>query len=191
MRETVRILYVHGYLGSGNGNSSKLIKSEFVNRGISVALDAPQFPVTKPKDMKECLRVLIEGSNYDYVVASSLGAFYVMQIPDVKKILVNIALPDNLRQLKTVDPDNNPELTRAFLSFLEGEKEKFFSEVYSDGFKRETFIIYGTRDKIAPNEAFFKPYYNAENMIAHLDMDHKLDIIGARKVVEIINDGEI
>ncbi len=42
----IKILYVHGYLGSGNGNASRLIRAALDRRGIAYQLDAPQFPVT-------------------------------------------------------------------------------------------------------------------------------------------------
>ncbi len=186
MNKIIKVLYVHGYLGSGNGHSSQLIRREFESQGIPVSIEAPQFSVTEPEKMHEVLLKLIEENHYDYVVASSLGAFYVMQIPGIKKILVNIALPDNLRQIKAKDSVNNPNLTSSFLDCIEQEKEHFFAGVFNDSFKHETFVIYGNRDDIAPNEDFFKQYYNNELMISYLDMGHKLDEIGARKVVEII-----
>ena len=186
MSDPIKVLYVHGYLGSGNGHSSNLIRREFQSQGISVRLDAPQFSVTEPEKMHATLLKLIEENDYDYVVASSLGAFYVMQIPGIKKNLVNIALPDNLRRIKALDPENNSNLTPAFLDSIEREKEHFFLETFDDSFKQETFVLYGNWDDIAHNEDFLSHYYDDESRIHHLDMGHKLDEIGARKVVDII-----
>lgn len=186
MNKIIKVLYVHGYLGSGNGHSSQLIRREFESQGIPVSIEAPQFSVTEPEKMHEVLLKLIEENNYDYVVASSLGAFYVMQIPGIKKILINIALPDNLRQIKARDPANNPNLTSLFLDCIEQAKEQFFSGVFNDNIKHETFVIFGNRDDIAPNEVFLKQYFNDKSRIFYLDMGHKLDEIGARKVIEII-----
>ena len=126
MNNPINNLYVHGYLGSGNGQSSKLVRGEFQAHGIPVKLNAPQFPVTEPRTMHEKLNQLLENNTYDFVVASSLGAIYVMQIPGVKKILVNIAVPDNLRRIRKEDPDNNNQyLTDSFLNYLEDEKNFF------------------------------------------------------------------
>ncbi|SKB93158.1 Uncharacterised protein family (UPF0227) [Lachnospiraceae bacterium] len=186
MSDFINIRYVHGYLGHGNGHSSELIRREFQSHGISVKIDAPQFPVTEPKKMHELLHTLIQTNKYDCVVASSLGAFYVMQIPEIKKILVNIALPDNLRMIMYSDRDNNPELTESFLDCIESEKESFFSNMLTENLPQETFILYGLKDDIAPNEAYLKQYYNDQSRIFHVDMAHKLDPKGASKVVDII-----
>ena len=187
MSSTLKILYVHGYLGSAHGHSSELIKSEFVSRGIPIALDAPGFKVTDPGETKETIISLIEKKQYDYIVASSLGAFYSMKIPDITKILVNIALPENLRRIKESDPEHNPELTSEFFSEIDREKEEFFSKVFNEDYRRQSYVIYGTRDGIAPNEGFFKQYYNDESRVFHIDMEHKLDENGAKKVFEIIS----
>lgn len=49
--EKIKLLYVHGYLGHGNGSASQLIKAELDKRGVQYSLDAPDFPVTKPSLM--------------------------------------------------------------------------------------------------------------------------------------------
>ena len=182
----IKILYVHGYLGRGYGESSERIRKEFVSREIPCILDAPSFPVTDPKATKDKIKSLIEENRYDVVVASSLGAFYTMQIPGIKKILVNIALPENLKRIKDSKPEHNPDLSPEFFAKIEKEKDAFFSEVFNDAFRQETYIIYGTRDKIAANEDFFKQYFNDDSRVCHIDMDYKLDVVGAQKVVEII-----
>ena len=186
MCEDIKILYVHGYLGSGNGHSSELIRKEFDSRGIPVVLDAPDFPVIKPEETKDKIRDLIEKSRYDCIVASSLGAFYSMQIPGIKKILVNTAMPENLKKIRDLDPEQNPGLSSEFISTLEKEKENFFSEVFNEEYKKETYLIYGTRDIIAPNEEFLKLYYNDESRVFHIDMEHKMDEQGSKKVFELI-----
>ena len=186
MTSDLKILYVHGYLGSAHGHSSELIRSEFASRGTPHILDAPGFNVTNPVETKNRIISLIETNHYDYVVASSLGAFYTMQIPDIKKILINPALPENLKQIRDLDPDNNRELTSEFLSEIDREKKAFFSEAFNDNFRQKSYVIYGARDMIAPNEDFLKQYYNDESRVFHIDMEHKLDEKGAYKVFEII-----
>ena len=182
----VKILYVHGYLGSGNGHSSRLLRQEFISRGIPCILDAPDFPVTRPKEMRTMIKKLVEEKGYDCIVASSLGAFYSMQIPIIKKILVNIALPENLMQIRASDPEHNQGLSDEFFSEVNREKDVFFSEIFDKSFRRQSYVVYGTRDRIAPNEGFFKQYYNDESRICHVDMEHKLDEKGTRKVFELI-----
>ena len=64
--EKIKLLYVHGYLGHGNGSASQLIKAELDKRGVQYSLDAPDFPVTKPSLMRKMLTELIAGGKYDY-----------------------------------------------------------------------------------------------------------------------------
>ncbi len=187
MEKTIKILYVHGYLGSGNGHSSELIRHEFVSRGMQHILDAPDFPVTKPGETKRMIQNLIEKNGYNYIVASSLGAFYSMQVPGTIKILVNIALPDNLKLIRDLDPKHNPELTAEFFSEINREKDYFFSEVFNEDYRQQSYVIYGIRDSIAPNEGFLKQYYNDGSKIWHIDMEHKLDETGANKIFELIS----
>ena len=186
MSEPIRILYVHGYLGSGNGHSSRLIQQEFALRGVPCELDAPDFPVTKPEEMKKQINHLIDGKRYDYIVASSLGAFYCMQISGIQKILVNIALPENLERIKESDPGQHPGLTAKFFAEINKEKEAFFSEILDANFIQETYVIYGTKDSIASNEKFLRRYYTDGSRVFHIDMEHKLDENGASTVFNII-----
>ena len=46
----LKILYVHGYLGHGNGSASRYIRAELDKRGVTYTLDAPEFPVTDPDE---------------------------------------------------------------------------------------------------------------------------------------------
>lgn len=186
MAPGLRILYVHGYLGSAHGHSSELIRHEFDSRGIPHILDAPGFNVTNPIETKKRIISLIETKHYDYVVASSLGAFYTMQIPDIKKILINPALPENLMRIRDLDPNNNCDLTSEFFYEIDREKDVFFSEFFNAEFRQNSYVIYGTRDMIAPNEDFLEQYYNDESRVFHVDMEHKLDEKGAYKVFQII-----
>jgi len=186
MRE-IKILYIHGYLGQGNGSSSVSIKNALDKKGIRYVLYAPEFPVTEPEKMFEMLEGLKK--DYDYLVASSLGAFYTMQTFGNYKILVNPALPENLKAIKNQDPENNPKLTDSFLDKLEKYIDEFLNGwafSFDDEPKFYTYLIYGTRDNIAGNETFFSKYFNRDSHIFHVDMEHKLDDTGAEKVVDII-----
>ena len=62
----------------------------------------------------------------------------------------------------------------------------FFSEIFDESYRQETCVIYGTRDRIAPNEDFFRQYFTDESRICHIDMDHKLDEKGASRVFRFI-----
>jgi len=184
--KTLKLLYVHGYLGHGNGSASRLLKAELDKRGISYSLDAPDFPVTKPELMSEQLQKRMTEGNYDYVIASSLGAFYTLQTFGPMRILVNPALPENLRAIRDAAPEENPELTDELLEKLQEGVDYFFRYCHDDESVFLTYFVYGTRDTIAGNEAFFSRYYRVKSHIFHVDMEHRLDPAGAEQVCDIL-----
>ena len=183
----IKILYVHGYMGSGNGNASRLVRVALDRRGIAYRLDAPQFPVTEPDRMDEKLKELIP--QYDYIVASSMGAFYAMQYSECFMILVNPALPENLRAIRDKETGQHPDLTEELLDRLEAEQKRFFDTtlgLFGDEYVFATYFVFGNRDDIAGNEAFFRRYYPLESHVFHADMGHIMEEAGAEKVVDII-----
>ncbi len=183
----IKILYVHGYMGSGNGNASKLVRAALDRRGIAYRLDAPEFPVTEPDQMDEKLKELIP--QCDYVVASSMGAFYAMQYSERLTILVNPALPENLRTIRDKEAGQHPDLTDELLARLEEDKERFFDMtlgLFGDEYVFASYFVFGDRDDIAGNEAFFSRYYPLESHVFHADMGHIMEAAGAERVADII-----
>ena len=185
--EKIKLLYVHGYLGHGNGSASQLIKAELDKRGVQYSLDAPDFPVTKPSLMRKMLTELIAGGKYDYVIASSLGAFYAMQTFGPFRILINPAMPENLKAIRDSEPaEKNPQLTDEFIEKIQKTADYFFDVCHDEESVFLTYLVYGNQDAIAGNEDFFKHYYYDESHFFLVDMEHKLDKIGAEKVCDII-----
>lgn len=115
----LRILYVHGFEGSGNGNSSKLLKkiiSEILQTDIK--LIAPQFENNLLKFKDNINKIKIYSNNVDIIISSSFGALETL-VADIKipRILINPALlpytellkiglepSDNFKQLETTIP---------------------------------------------------------------------------------------
>lgn len=187
----IKILYVHGYLGSGNGSASRRIRAELERRGIEHELIAPQFNVTDYNEMTKTISDYAASGEFDYIAASSLGAFYTMQTKGPVKILVNPAVAENLRNIVSKEGiENNPTLTDTFLDALDVSLSTYLNNL-SDNERKKTYIIYGTRDVIAPNEHIFAPYFNDSNLIYHVDMEHRLNDAGAAKVCDIIEAEEL
>ena len=182
----IRLLYVHGYLGHGNGSAARNLREALEKRGIQYTLDAPDFPVTEPEQMKEMLDCLLNEGGYDCVIASSLGAFYVMQAAGPERILVNPALPVNLRTIREQNPEGNSALTDEFLGALQNRCDAFFSSGAWEYIVSRTWLLYGTQDTVAGNEDYFGRYFHDASRIFHVDMEHRLDRAGAEKVCEIL-----
>ena len=180
----LRILYVHGYMGSENGSASQLIRAELDRRGINYTLNAPQFDPTDPEGMKKDLERYMEEA--DLVIASSMGAFYVMQATGPTRILINPALPANLKKIHDEKPESNPKLTEELLKTLQTEIDRFFEKGIDEESISQTYLVFGTRDTVAGNEEEFCKYYIDDSHIFHVDMEHKVDASGAKTVCDII-----
>ena len=171
----IRILYVGG--GSENDNADKLIKAELDKRGISYSFDAPEFALGDPGKMAN-LSLFADSSQYEYIIASSLGAFYSLPVSGSFRILINPVLPSNL----SADQGFNAD----FLDKLRICQDYYLNVYHNNENSFDTYLIFGALDDIARNEEFFKKYYNDENHILHIDMGHNLNEAGAEKVCGII-----
>ncbi len=181
--KTVKILYVHGYLGHGGGNASRLVREALEKRGLDFRLDSPQFDVTDPEAMKKAFSGMAQ--EYDYVAASSLGALYAMMYAPGFRILVNPALPKDLRRIRDKDPESNAKLTDAFLDWLEGETESFLKDCVDDEELFFTYFVFGDHDTIAGNRALFERKFRADH-IRGADMEHRRAPAGAEQVAGIL-----
>ena len=126
---------------------------------------------------------------YDYIVASSMGAFYAMQYSECLTILVNPALPENLRAIRDKETGQHPDLTEELLDRLEADQKRFLDTtlgLFGDEYVFTSYFVFGDRDDIAGNEAFFHRYYPLESHVFHADMGHIMDASGAEKVADII-----
>ena len=89
MSEPIKILYVHGYEGHGNGKSSNLVREALNKRGIEYELDAPEFPVTEPDRMSASVTVYSQVNSLyadgarDSIVHSSPVSSSVTVMPSI------------------------------------------------------------------------------------------------------------
>lgn len=83
-----KLLYVHGLGGSGDGRFATILR----NNIDDCVVDAPEIPIN-PKEALEFVRDIISKNDYDLVIGSSLGAYYLMYCGYMpKKFLVNPAV---------------------------------------------------------------------------------------------------
>jgi len=184
-KDNYRALYIHGYMGQENGNASRLVRKELEDRNLPIILDAPSFPVTEREKMHEMLKKLQEENQYDFAIASSLGAFYTMQADFPTRILVNTAMPKDLRAIKESDPAGNPLITEEFLVGLEQDKKAFFENVKIPEWKENTLLIYGTEDTVAHSKDLLEPLADGLK-IYHIPMEHRMSEVGAKAIGEIL-----
>lgn len=151
-----KVLYIHGYNGSPYGETYDILKNELSDcEVVSLEIDfnAPE----------EALKKYFDSGVYDYIVASSFGAFFAGMVQgNGVKILINPALPNDVYKL---DPDYDctkaNELMKKNYSYRDGELSE------------ETYFIFGDKDEVASNHEFFKNLFYEKNMYS-FDMGHKL-----------------
>lgn len=102
MNPKLKILYVHGFGGSGNGSSSKLLKniiSEILQTDIQ--LIAPQFENNLHKFKDNINKIKQYSNDADIVIGSSFGALELL-VSDIRipKILINPVLLPNTELTK-------------------------------------------------------------------------------------------
>ena len=186
----IKVLYVHGYLGHGDGPASMRVRKALADRHISYTLDAPEFPITEPGKMREMLDSLLRDGGYDYVAASSMGAFFLLTGPSygVPRILVNPAMPENLLKIREADPEGNAALTDAYLEEITKARDAFFEGAGAE--TEGTWFIFGTLDTIAGNEEMLGKYFDLKDNSFTIEMEHRMDDNGAAVIAEIIGKQE-
>lgn len=150
------ILYLHGYGGSANGSTVKMLKRVFPDCSISsIEMNF--------KNPDKLLKDYFEAGVFDYIVASSFGAFFAGMVQgNGKKILINPALPYDICRLDgTYNPEKALELMKKNYSYKDGELAE------------ETYFIFGTEDEIVNNREFYEKLFNKKNMF-EFEMGHKL-----------------
>lgn len=172
----LKILYVHGYLGSANGSSSRLLKQVLAENNIDAIVDAPSIPVSNPNEAITMLQNIC--SDYDVIVASSLGAFYTMQISGEFKILINPADPEDVANLSTPP-------TVDVIDELRFQKNRFIDDWFDLEVKSELFMIFGTADDIATRNKWLRSFCYPD-MLFEVDCGHKANYECMKKVVDII-----
>lgn len=170
----MKILYIHGYGGSKDGSTSQLIRS--VRAADEVF--APQFDYKHPDIALNEISQHIKSYNPDVIVASSLGALYLLQKNcGIHRVLINPALPQNL-----INIDNDESFIKA-LEQLEIKMHEHSLEMVD--------FIFGLKDEVAPNMKYFMDKYlgNPEfRFHTILNMGHELSKQGANGMFNNVMD---
>ncbi len=172
----MKVLYVHGFGGSADGESSKLVKECLGKVFAHFEFLAPQIPYLDPKKATKLISDLSE--DCDLVVASSLGAFYTASCsPGAYKILINPALPDNVKKIF-------PEMSDGYYNDLCAIKDRMEFVIDND-FRYETYLIFGTKDDVCSNEGYYSGlYWNSH--ISKCDIGQKFCVDRADALIDVV-----
>ena len=81
-----KIMYVHGFLSSGQSGTVKMLQ-ELMPNATFVAEDIP----VHPEEAVEMLQKLVEAEKPDLIIGTSMGGMYTEMLKGYDRILVNPA----------------------------------------------------------------------------------------------------
>ena len=174
----MRALYVHGFGGSANGESSKIVlkalKEAFPKENIE--LIAPAIPYMNPKEAVDFITSLSD--KVDLVVASSLGAFYTSLVDNVKKLLINPAMPEDV---KRISPDIPYKMFEELVCINNLREHKI------NDLKMNTYLMFGQNDEVLNNKSFYSDRY-LESHIYNFNGMHRISEKDVRDLVHVLKD---
>ena len=167
-RTILKILYVHGFLGSANGSASKAIKEQFPDAEVY----APSISFENPKKAVDQVRNLAR--DCDILMASSLGCLFSVEVRNIPKILINFALPKDVcpiygkRKSNKLLPNKDwymNELRSITPKETWNENDKNYN-LFSDS---NTYYIFGEKDEIAHNIKIIDRWIEMEKVHGHFE----------------------
>ena len=148
-----KILYIHGWLSSGNSNTVSDIKNILHDCDI-MSPDIPPSPINALIFLKE----YVNKYKPDIIIGSSLGGFYANQLKCKHKILINPAfiISQQIKPgtFKFMSPrvNNNQEFKFTIHDkYMIDDYIKHQFDNLSDYDRKNTKIILGTQDTVVTN----------------------------------------
>jgi predicted esterase YcpF (UPF0227 family) len=169
MEKEIRILYIHGYGGSGNSRTALALKT-YLPENYNVF--SPYFS-TNPFEALDLAKETIQAKGINIVVASSLGAFMALQLRDIPKIVINPCLYPSKELPKRVEIPEN-----ILLNFTKFEKQTFENIIDKD--KVQTFGVFSNNDELFSYKDEFSKYYSN---IQIMEDTHRISVENVEKVI--------
>ena len=140
----MKILYVHGLLGSTNGSAVQLLKKSFSNDEI-VAVEYDNYDCKK--GYKDITDFYLANPDIDIVIGCSLGGFYAQFLCNRPKILINPAFNGGDDVTKYV-ADSLDKLSPTFVSDLNDIRDDYLKNYYDYEDYCETTTIFCENDDV-------------------------------------------
>lgn len=158
----MKILYLHGIGSGADSRTPRELRKAFPDDIIL----APELPVS-PKVACEYIMDIYDKEGFDLVIGTSLGGFYALTLPMVRKILVNPALyadEDIVGSIgygiqtffcKRSDGATEYEIDENFIGELHeirqriyGNKDMLVPDRLDHNLLNETYAFFGMNDKV-------------------------------------------
>jgi hypothetical protein len=188
-----KILYIHGWLSSGDSNTSKMLKNTFKDYKI-LCPDVPVDPLVALKYLQN----IINKELPEIIIASSMGAFYANLLRGPLKILINPAF--NIIDIVSTGEysffnkriDNIQSFTfteKNYTDLKQLQLNQFDKLSWED--KKSTYVIIGSNDTVVTNiTTLCKRIYTSDNVIT-ANFGHRINSTVVDNFIKPIVDDRI
>ena len=181
MKHTLNVLYVHGYAGSGSGETATTIKRLLNPDKFNMI--SPNFS-NKIADIEENIKKvneIIDQYHPEVIIGNSLGTFEVMNAKSgAYKILINPVFNPATDSLQ-------PEIfDDSFMDISDRITELADSRKFDNEDKGMTYGFFGELDDVVSCQSQFKKMFGAKYMTVFTGVGHKFSEAELKVVVELI-----
>lgn len=143
MSKKLNVFYVWGYGGSPDSKTVKNLK-ELLGKKYNVISD--YYAQYNPEEAIKDIKYYIEQYKIDILVGSSLGGYIVLQIPGIKKVIINPCLYPNIELPLLKDEEGDDAVPAHIIDFY----EKYISnhDVWENFNNDETVFVMGNNDEL-------------------------------------------
>lgn len=169
MKNRINVLYVHGYNGSGSGETATTIKRllnpdkyNFISPNFSNNVSDIEANIRRIND-------IIDKDSPNIIIGNSLGTFEVMNAASgMYRVLINPVF-------NPVTDSLQPEIfDESFVAMSDRITELANSFEFGEEDKRMTYGFFGAEDDVVSCQAQFEEIFGANNMTVFPDVGHKL-----------------
>jgi predicted esterase YcpF (UPF0227 family) len=144
MKRKTNVLYVWGYNGSPDSSSVTNLK-QVLGKEYNVISD--YYAQYNPKEAITDINYYIKTHNIDILVGSSLGGYLALQIPNIKKVIINPCLHPEVELELLKDENGEPCVPQHIVDFYKDYiKEHDVWEAFTNN--DDTVFIMGTEDEL-------------------------------------------
>lgn len=154
LRRAVRILYIHGYGAKANSITGNEIQRKLGDKAIVFMPDFSNdlFLFENMVQNIQKAKNLVLENNIDLVIGASMGGFTAMQVPGVKKVLMNPAMvPSDIFRQEILEKINEVD----FEKYRQLENREISAEE-----KALTYALFATDDELFSYKERFEKLYD-------------------------------
>lgn len=176
MENSIRIGYVHGYLGSSNGESYKRLE-KYIPEGYELV--PLNYDVRNAELSMNSLINLVQEHDINFLIGSSLGGFLVLNMWGFPRIVINPCYHPSVELPKL---GASEEFANSFKMFEDDLKK------YNDHEERENVTaIFGNKDELLGLK-YVEEYKKDFKYLHIVDSEHRISEEGAKFIMENVLD---